>query len=103
MQSYSLTVDKFLDHAAKWFGDGQIAEGDAGRVARRTTYRELRERSNLMSGALATLGLRFGDRVGTLAWNSEHHLELYYAAMGAGMVCHTLNPRLTVGHLAAMI
>lgn len=103
MQPYGLTVDKFLDHAAKWFGDGEIAEGDAGRVARRTTYRVLRERSNHMSGALAALGLRFGDRVGTLAWNSQHHLELYYAAMGAGIVCHTLNPRLTVGHLATMI
>ena len=44
-----------------------------------------------------------GDRVGTLAWNTQHHLEIYYAAMGVGLVCHTLNPRLTAAHLAAMI
>ncbi len=56
-----------------------------------------------MSGALGALGLRLGDRVGTLAWNTQHHLEIYYAAMGVGLVCHTLNPRLTVAHLAAMI
>ena len=56
-----------------------------------------------MSGALAALQLRFGDRVATLGWNTQHHLEMYYALMGAGMVCHTLNPRLTAAHLAAMI
>jgi len=103
MQPYRLTVDKFLDHAAKWFGDREIVEADAGRVVARTTYAELRERSNRLSGALAALGLSLGDRVGTLAWNTRHHLEIYYAAMGAGFVCHTLNPRLTVAHLAPII
>jgi fatty-acyl-CoA synthase len=103
MQPYGLTIDKFLDHAAKWFRDRQIVEGDAGQVRRRLSYEALRERSNLMSGALTALGLRAGDRVGTLAWNTQHHLEIYYAAMGVGLVCHTLNPRLTPAHLAAMI
>jgi 3-(methylthio)propionyl---CoA ligase len=103
MQPYGLTIDKFLDHAAKWFGDREIIEADAGRVVRRFTYAELRARSNRLSGALLALGLEFGDRVGTLAWNTRHHLETYYAAMGAGLICHTLNPRLTPAHLATMI
>ncbi len=103
MQAYPLTVDKFLDHAAKWSQDHEVVEAHAGTVCRRITYAALRERSNRLSGALTALGLRFGDRVGTLAWNTQHHLEIYYAAMGAGLVCHTLNPRLTVAHLAAMI
>jgi fatty-acyl-CoA synthase len=99
MQAYALTVDKFLDHAAKWSADREIVTAGAGRIG----YAALRARSNLMSGALLSLGLRFGDRIGTLAWNTQHHLEMYYAAMGAGLVCHTLNPRLTAAHLAAMI
>jgi len=103
MQPYALTVDKFLDHAAKWSGDRAIVTAVAGHAARRTDYATLRSRSNRMSGALAALGLRLGDGVGTLGWNTQHHLEMYYALMGAGMVCHTLNPRLTVAHLAAMI
>ncbi|MGC1302145.1 MAG: AMP-binding protein, partial [Caulobacteraceae bacterium] len=103
MQSYALTVDKFLDHAAKWSGDREIVTAEAGRGAGRIGYAALRARSNRLSGALAALGLGFGDRVGTLAWNTQHHLEMYYAAMGAGMVCHTLNPRFTAAHLAAMI
>ncbi len=103
MQSYALTIDKFLDHAAKWSGDREIVTADSGLAIGRVGYADLRMRSNRLSGALAALGLRLGDRIGTLAWNTQHHLELYYAAMGAGLVCHTLNPRLTVAHLAAMI
>jgi acyl-CoA synthetase (AMP-forming)/AMP-acid ligase II len=103
MQPYGLTIDKFLDHAAKWSRDRQIVEADAGQVCGRYDYAALRERSNRMSGALNALGLDVGDRVGTLAWNTRHHLEIYYAAMGVGLVCHTLNPRLTPAHLAAMI
>src|ERR1700744_6257885 len=103
MQSYALTVDKFLDHAAKWAGDREIVTAEAGQPVRRTGYAELRERSNRLSGALAALTLRVGDRVGTLGWNTQHHLEMYYALMGAGQVCHTLNPRLTAAHLAAMV
>src|ERR1700743_2085844 len=99
MQSYALTVDKFLDHAAKWAGDREVVTADAGRIG----YAALRDRSNRLSGALIGLGLTLGDRVGTLAWNTQHHVETYYAVMGAGLVCHTLNPRLTAAHLAVMI
>ncbi len=103
MQAYALTIDKFLDYAAKWAGDREIVTAQGGVAAARIGYAGLRARSNLLSGAFAALGLRFGDRVGTLGWNTQHHLEVYYALMGAGLVCHTLNPRLAVNDLAAMI
>jgi 3-(methylthio)propionyl---CoA ligase len=103
MQPYALTVDKFLDHAAKWSGDREIVTAEAGRPLLRIGYAGLRARSNRLSGALAALELGCGDRVGTLGWNTQHHLEMYYALMGCGIVCHTLNPRITVAHLAAMI
>ena len=102
MQDYALTVDRFLDHGAKWHGRAQVvtATGGADRVI---GYAGLRERANRLSGALLDLGLAVGDKVATLAWNTQHHLEVWYAAMGAGLVCHTLNPRLTTAQLAAMI
>jgi fatty-acyl-CoA synthase len=103
MQAFALTVDKFLDHAAKWSGEREIVTAQSGQAARRTCYAHLRARSNRMSGALAALQLGLGDRVATLGWNTQHHLEMYYALMGSGIVCHTLNPRLTVAHLAVMI
>jgi fatty-acyl-CoA synthase len=103
MHPYALTIDKFLDHAAKWAGEREIVTADAGHPARRIGYAALRERSNRLSGALLSLGLKFGDRVGTLAWNTQHHFEMYYGAMGAGFVCHTHNPRLTVANIAAIL
>jgi acyl-CoA synthetase (AMP-forming)/AMP-acid ligase II len=103
MQPFALTVDKFLDHAAKWSGNREIVTADSGRPLLRVGYAELRSRSNRLSGALAALELHPGDRAGTLGWNTQHHLEMYYALMGSGIVCHTLNPRLTAAHLAAMI
>jgi fatty-acyl-CoA synthase len=101
MQDYALTVDRFLDHGAKWHGDARVvtAGDDGDSVA---TYAQLRERANRLSGALLDLDLRPGDRIATLAWNSARHMEVWYGAMGVGLVCHTLNPRLTVAQLATM-
>lgn len=103
MQRYGLTVDKFLDHAAKWHGTSGVVSADTGGAPQRMTYRQLRERCQLVSGAMLDQGLRQGDRIATLAWNTQDHLALYYAAMGAGLVCHTLNPRLSVAHLVEMV
>ncbi len=103
MQRYGLTVDKFLDHAAKWHGSAHIVSVSPARGVTRVTYAELRERSNLVSGGLLDGGLKVGDRIATLAWNTVDHLTLYYGAMGAGLVCHTLNPRLSISHLASMV
>jgi fatty-acyl-CoA synthase len=103
MQLYSLTIDKFLDHAAKWAGSQQIISARADGPSMTTSYAVTRERSNRLSGAIGALGLEPGDRVGTLAWNSQHHYEMYFAIMGAGYVCHTLNPRLTAVQLAEIV
>jgi acyl-CoA synthetase (AMP-forming)/AMP-acid ligase II len=103
MQDYSLTVDRFLDHAATWHGRRLVVTGtgQAGDVG--AGYATIRDRANRLSGALLDLGLRPGEKLATLAWNTQHHLEVWYAAMGVGVVCHTLNPRLTTAHLAAMV
>jgi acyl-CoA synthetase (AMP-forming)/AMP-acid ligase II len=103
MQRYALTVDKFLDHAAKWHGASCVVSSGTGGKVDRIAYRELRERCQRLSGAMLDQGLGQGDRVATLAWNTQDHLSLYYAAMGAGLVCHTLNPRLSVAHLVEMV
>ena len=103
MQRYALTVDKFLDHAAKWHGTSGVTSACATGKADRITYRQLRARCGLVSGAMLDLGLVPGERIATLAWNTQDHLTLYYGAMGVGLVCHTLNPRLSVAHLAEMI
>jgi fatty-acyl-CoA synthase len=103
VQAYSLTIDKMLDHAAKWSPDRETIWAEGGTVAARFGYAELRTRANRLSGALAQLGVAQGQRVATLAWNTRHHLELYFGIMGMGAVCHTLNPRLTPAQIAAMM
>ena len=102
MQDYYLTVDKIIDHAATWHADSGVVSRDRSGLMTFTSYAEVRRRSNHLSGALGRLGLRAGDLAATLAWNTLDHLQCWYAAMGMGVVCHTLNPRLGMDHLAAM-
>lgn len=103
-QSYELSLDKFIDHAAKWHPRAEVVtSAGAGRPSARIDYAALRARSNRLSGALLALGLRRGDRIATLAWNSQAHMECWYAAFGIGVSCHTLNPRLGVAQLADMV
>src|SRR5687767_13684286 len=103
MQDYPLTVDRFLTHAAKWSGTREVVSARHDGAVVRTNYAEVHGRANRLSGALAGLGVVEGSRVASLAWNSRHHVELYFAVMGMGAVCHTLNPRLTAAQLAAMV
>lgn len=102
MQSYPLTLDKFLDHAARWHPDAEVvtARGEGG--VHRIGYAAFCARSRKVSSVLAGLGVAPGDCVATLAWNSAAHMEAWYAVMGMGAVCHTLNPRLTAAQLADM-
>ena len=103
MQPYRLTVDKFLDHAARWHPDTEVVTALAGGRNARIGYAGLRERALRVSGALAGLGVAAGRRVATLAWNSQAHLEAWFGIMGMGATCHTLNPRLTADQTAAML
>lgn len=103
MQAFALTLDKFLDHAAKWRPDTEVVTAGEDGKPDRVGYAELRRRSLRLSGVLAELGVRSGERVATLAWNTRSHVEVWYAIMGMGAVCHTLNPRLTEAQLAAMV
>ncbi|HWW58275.1 MAG TPA: AMP-binding protein, partial [Sphingopyxis sp.] len=102
MQDYPLTLDKFLDHAARWHGEAEVVTAREDGGIARIGYAALRERSLAISSLLAGFGVSEGDRVATLAWNSQAHVEAWYATMGIGAVCHTLNPRLTAPQLAAM-
>jgi len=103
MQSFPLTLDRILEHAAKWHPDVEVVTAREGHPNARTNYAELRDRARKVSHILADLGVSLGDRVATLAWNSQTHVECWYGTMGMGAVCHTLNPRLTAPQLAWML
>jgi acyl-CoA synthetase (AMP-forming)/AMP-acid ligase II len=69
----------------------------------RYTYADYAERVCRLSAALAGLGLKKGDRVGTFAWNSHRHMEVYFAAPLMGMVLHTVNIRLSAQDITYIV
>ncbi|HEX8122237.1 MAG TPA: long-chain fatty acid--CoA ligase [Solirubrobacteraceae bacterium] len=90
---HPLTLRHVLERMRGIYGDAvAVTQDDGGR--RRTTYAELGERVDRLSGALIELGVGPGDRVATFAWNSQEHLELYLAVPCVGAVLHTVNIRL---------
>jgi fatty-acyl-CoA synthase len=103
MQRWPLTVDKILDHAKTWHGDREVVARSVEGPVVRTTYAEIHRRARRLSGALASLGVSEGDRVATLAWNTARHIEAWYATMGMGAICHTLNPRLSADQLRYIV
>ncbi|WP_309475391.1 MULTISPECIES: 3-(methylthio)propionyl-CoA ligase [unclassified Pseudomonas] len=94
MQQQQLLISTLLTHAERHHGDQEVVSRRVEGDIHRQTYRDLGQRARCLANALATLGVSFGDRVGTLAWNGYRHMELYYAVSGSGAVLHTLNPRL---------
>jgi fatty-acyl-CoA synthase len=58
------------------------------------SFGQISERVDRLARVLARLGVKPGERVGTLAWNNQSHLELYMAVPCVGAVLHTLNLRL---------
>ena len=94
MQDRPLLISQLIEHAAANHGDTEIVSRRVEGDIHRYTYAEARVRAKQMAEALLALGIKPGDRVGTLAWNGYRHFELYYAVSGMGAVCHTINPRL---------
>jgi fatty-acyl-CoA synthase len=103
MQNWPLTVDKILDHARDWHGDREIVTRSVEGPIVRTTYGQVHDRAKRLSNGLKALGVTAGDRVATLAWNTSRHIEAWYAVMGIGAVCHTLNPRLFAEQLCYIV
>ncbi len=100
MMDWPLLISTMIEHAAQNHADAEIVSRSVEGPMRRTTYGEISRRSKRLAHALMRkLGIGFGDRVATLAWNGYRHVELYYAISGIGSVCHTVNPRLFADQL----
>jgi len=94
MSERPLLVSAIIAHAALYHRDTEIVSRTVEGAIHRYSYAQAERRSKRVARALLRLGIKPGDRVGTLAWNTFRHLELYYGISGIGAVCHTINPRL---------
>jgi fatty-acyl-CoA synthase len=103
MQNYQLTVQTILDHAALNHGERELVTRSIEGPIRRYTYSDLRRRSLRVAKALQKDGIGLGDRVATMAWNTDRHVETWYGTMGLGAIVHTINPRLFAEQLVYII
>jgi acyl-CoA synthetase (AMP-forming)/AMP-acid ligase II len=94
MQDYPLLVHTILDHGALNHGERELVTRGLEGPIRRTTLADVRSRALRVAKALEAEGVKSGDRIATMAWNTERHMEAWFGIMGHGAICHTLNPRL---------
>src|SRR2546421_6169106 len=103
MMNHPLTLTHFFERSRRLFAKKTLATRVPGRPLFRYTYAEFAERTMRLAGLLRDLGVKKGDRVATLAWNSHRHLEVYWAAPLSGAVLHTLNFRLSAQDLTYIV
>ena len=103
MQDWPLLCHRILDHAATFHAERPIVSRLVEGPIHRTTYSEVRHRALKVAQRLERDGVRFGDRVATLAWNTFRHVEAWYGIMGIGAIYHTVNPRLFPDQIAWIV
>ena len=94
MQDGQLLISGLIEHAEIYHTDTEIVSRTVVGPIHRYTLKDAANRSRKLANALGKLGLQQGDIVGTLAWNTFRHFELYFGVSGIGCVVNTVNPRL---------
>jgi fatty-acyl-CoA synthase len=99
---FPLTISAIMRHGASVYSGSECVTW-TGAGVRRATFRTVAANAARLASALTGLGIGPGDPVGTLCWNTQEHLEMYFAAPGMGAVLHTLNIRLPAAQLAQIV
>jgi fatty-acyl-CoA synthase len=94
MQDWPLRIHSLIDHAARHHGGRRVVSRSVEGPFHETDWRTLRGRALRLAQRLSKEGVRPGDRIATMAWNTWRHVEAWYGITGASAVYHTLNPRL---------
>ncbi|HQF30244.1 MAG TPA: AMP-binding protein, partial [Hyphomicrobiales bacterium] len=103
MQDWPLLCHRVIDHAATYHGKREVISRSVEGPIHRTNYAEVRARSLKVAQRLDMMGMKLGDRIATLAWNTWRHLEAWYGILGIGAIYHTINPRLFPEQIAYIV
>ncbi|HET9924925.1 MAG TPA: AMP-binding protein, partial [Methylomirabilota bacterium] len=103
VMDYPLTLTQFFERTRRLFHRKTMATRVPGVGLQRYTYGDYADRVCRLAGVLRGLGLQKGARVGTFAWNSHRHMEVYFAAPLMGLVLHTVNIRLSTQDITYIV
>ncbi len=102
MQDRPLTITSILEHGRRIHASSEVVTFLGGDV-KRASFARVADRAERLAAALRRLGIREGDRVATFCWNTQEHLEAYFAVPCMGAVLHTLNIRLFPDQLTYIV
>lgn len=102
MMHAPMTTQMIMHHGARIHGNSRVVTFNKPEL-NAASYSDVFRRSHQLASALQGLGVEAGDRIATLCWNHQAHMEAYLAVPGMGAVLHTLNLRLFPDQLAYII
>lgn len=94
-----LNVKAFVERAGTYFHRNELVTRQPDGGKHRYRYGDMVPRVRQLASALASLGVKQGDRLATFAWNNYRHYELYFGIPCSGAVVHTVNLRLADEHI----
>ncbi len=103
MQDFPLRVSQIIDHAALYHPKREIISRSIEGPITQTNWESIHFKAKKLSQALVKMGVKKGDTIGVMAWNTARHMEVWFGVPGSGAVNHTLNPRLFADQLVYIV
>lgn len=103
MMDRPLLTTEILKHASRNFRNTEIVTRTVEGPIHRYTIGDSEKRICKLANALIAMGVKKGDRIGVIGWNTYRQFEMYYAVGGIGAILHTINPRLGPENAAFVI
>jgi fatty-acyl-CoA synthase len=97
--TYPLLIKHLLHVPLAHSPDQEIVYRDLVRYS----YRDFAERLGRLADGLSSLGVKPGDTVGVMDWDSHRYLECFFAVPMMGAILHTVNVRLSPEQLVYTI
>jgi acyl-CoA synthetase (AMP-forming)/AMP-acid ligase II len=94
MQQRPLLISSLLDYAERYHAGTEIVSRSVEGPIHRSNWGTIGSRARQVANMLRRLRASRGERIATLAWNHNRHLEIYFGVTCSGAVLHTVNPRL---------
>ncbi len=103
MMNRPLLISEQIEFAGRFHAAAEVVTRTVEGPIHRSTWGEVARRARKLANALQRMGIKQGDRVATIAWNTHRHLEVYFAVSSFGAVLHTVNPRLPLDQLRYVV